>query len=124
MPAQVNAAVTRVLEATAAAGDRDDWDNPGVEPAGGGAEKWAGAVDAYYRERIVRQAGDELTVYTARTVIVDTADYRLLGLDTNDVVEVEGPAGTVSARAVSIAVAELAGMPPELATTRIELEPA
>lgn len=125
MPAQVNATLVEVLEATAARGDRDDWDTPGVEPAGAGAVKWAGSVRGYYRERVQRVSdAGELRVYTARTLYLDTADYRALELDTNDVLTIDGPAGVVTGRAVSIAVAELAGVPRELATTRVELEPA
>lgn len=125
MPPQVNAHLVTITQATAAAGDRDDWDNPGVEPAGAGDAKWSGDVAAYYAEKLVRVVvGDELRVFTARTVIIDSADYRTLALDTNDVVTIDGPAGAIQGRAVAIKVAELEGIPAGLQTTRIELEPA
>jgi hypothetical protein len=125
VPPQVNATVTAVTGASAAAGRRDDWDNPGQEPAGGAAAKWAGDIAAYYREKTDRaDNGGTLNIFTRRTLIIDTADYRAMQLDSDDVITFTHSGVVEHAAAVSIAVAELDGIPPELQTTRIELAPA
>lgn len=127
MPAQVNATLTGVTGATAASGGRDNYYEPeGPPDADEGAVKLAdGDVAAYYRERIDRVQGPNgVDVLTRRTLIIDSVDFRDLGIDTDDVLTIDGPAGTFTARAQAVAVAELDGIPRDLATTRIELEPS
>ena len=122
MPAQSNATLTRVGSATAATGSRDDWDTPGVEPAGAGAAKWVGAADAYYTVKSQFVAGaDGANVTATRRLIIDSAIARASGVDTDDVVTWSG-ASAGTARVVAVAIAELAGIPPELQTARLDLE--
>ena len=113
----------RVLQATAATGGRADWDEPaGVEPAGAGAAKWAGAADAYYTVKSQFTAGaDGANVTATRRLIIDSAIARASGVDTDDVVTWTGASGG-TARVVAVAIAELAGIPPELQTARLDLE--
>lgn len=124
MPPQVNATLTRVTGATAATGGRDDWDAPGVEPAGAGPQKWAGAAPAYYSESVQRTAGGgDVNVASTRTLFVDSAVARAAGIDTDDVLTFTGPDGVVrTARAATVAVRELAGIPADLQTARLDLE--
>lgn len=118
MPAQANATVTAV----AGAGVRDDWD----APAAAGGAKWSGSVRAYYRERVDRQSGgDGVNIAVARSLIIDTADYDALGIDTDDVVTFTRDGGAEqTGTAKAVAPARLAGIPRDLQTTRIELEDA
>lgn len=132
MPPQVNATITRVQAATAATGGRDDWDESmanvaaPAEPAGAGAEKWAGTAKAFLEEKASRsfEAGND-DVLERRILHVDSVDARAMGLDTNDVITFTDPAGIVrQATAAAIAIAELAGIPRELQTATIELRAA
>lgn len=127
MPVQVNAHLTRIRAATAATGGRDDWDAPGAEPAGAGAVKWEAPgpeLNAYYREKARRPAdgvGDD--VVTDRTLIIDSTVARAAGVDTDDVLEYVDPDGQArTARAATVAIAELPGIPASLQTARLELE--
>lgn len=120
MPPQVNARLTRVQGATVATGGRDDWDAPAVEPGDAGAEKWAGVADAYYRETHDRRPDGRVLV---RELILDTATVTAAGIDTDDVLTFTDPAGVErTARAAIVAIRELAGVPAELQTARLELE--
>lgn len=125
MPAQANATLVRVTTATAATGGRDDWDAPGAEPAGAGVDKWAGSVPAYYRQKVQRlQGANGPDVQTVHTVWVDTVDARRIGVDTDDVLHLVTAGGTVHGTAQAVAYSELDGVDPDLATTRIDFEPA
>lgn len=113
-PPQVNGRLTRVAGAQAA----DDWDTA----VAAGADKWAGTIDVYYREKVDRvAAGDEVNVLTRRTAWADTAELTA-ELDTDDVITLELDDGrTITSPARTIARSSLAGA--ELvATTRIDLE--
>lgn len=118
MPPQSNATVTAV----AGSGVRDDWD----APAAAGAAKWSGRVRAYFRSRVDRQGGgDGVNIALARSLIVDTADFDAMALDTDDVVTFTPDGGAEqTATAKAIAPARLAGVPRDLQTTRIEMEDA
>jgi hypothetical protein len=113
-PPQSNGALTKIARAAAP----DDWD---VNVAAG-ADKWAGRIRAYYREKVDRvQAGDELNVLTRRTAWVDTAELPA-ELDTDDVITLELDTGElVTSPAKTIARARLEGLE-RVATTRIDLE--
>lgn len=132
MPPQVNATLTAVVQATAAQGAREDWEGafhgtPGShEPAGAGAAKWSGSVDAFLLETTDRVSGpDGVDVYERRRLYIDAADARTIGLDTNDVITFTGPDGNArQAIAVNIDIAELDGIPRELQTATLELRPA
>lgn len=131
MPPQVNATVTKVAAATGGAGGRDNWDETLAagapdEPAGAGAQKWAGTVAAFLEEKVDRVPGPNgVDVLERRRLHVDAADARAIGVDTDDVVTFTDPAGVQrTARVIVAAYAELAGIPAELQTTRLELEPA
>lgn len=122
MPPQVNARVTAIHHG----GIPDDWDRP----AEAGAQKWAGDLPAYYREKVdrVTTAGG-VNVIVRRTLWVDTAPLRRAGLldgdeplDTDDVITFAGPSGDeVRLPAIAVAASELAGAAP-VSTTRIDLE--
>lgn len=120
MPPQANASVTIVT----GAGVADDWDRAGTT----GAEKWNGAADAYYREKTdrVSDGAGTVNIFTRRTLWVDTADADLMNVDTDDRITfaLDDGSGPFTATAVSVARARLAGIPTNLQTTRIELEPA
>lgn len=141
MPPQVNASITRLTAASSsssagAGAARDDWDEAmagqaaGAEdPADvvvvGGAEKWAGTIDAFLEEKISRSlaAGDD--VLERRILHIDAADYRELEADTNDVLTFTGPDGVArTATIAAIAVAELDGIPRDLQTASLELRAA
>lgn len=120
MPLQENATVTKVVDPGAASGvGSDDWDAAADAPT----EKWTGSVRAYYREKIDRRPGVDVLVI--RTLIIDTADYDDLGIDTDDIVTftVDGAAQTTGTAAL-VSVARLAGIASDLQTTRIELAAA
>ena len=125
---QTNARLTAVNGATAATGGRDDWDAPGAEPAGAGAQKWIGDAPAYYQERVTRledTGGGEANVVQARTLYLETATARAIGIDTDDVITFTDPAGVSrTGNAQVVTYSELAGVPSGLQTTRIELTPA
>jgi hypothetical protein len=116
MPPQTNATAT----AGAGGGRRDDWD----VSAAAGAAKWAGEVRAYFRERVDRQSGgDGVNIAAARSLIIDSADFDAMALDTDDVVTFQPDgAGQQTGTAKASAPARLAGIPRDLQTTRIELE--
>ena len=129
---QDNATLTRVTTATAATGNRDDWDEAVAgaatqtadEPAGAGAEKWAGTERAYFYEKADRVAGPEgVTILTRRALVVPTAVHDLIGVDHDDVLHftVDRTGQELQATAASIRVADLDGIPDELRTTRYEL---
>jgi len=120
VPPQSNATLDQVLQATAATGGRDDWDQAaGVEPAGAGAVKWTGPAAAYYTEGIVYSDGNRIAT---RRLIVDTATARASGVDTDDVLVFTVAGVQRQARAVEVLIRELEEIPPELQTTRLELE--
>jgi len=127
MPPQVNATLTKVTTATAATGGRDDWDaanagltGPALEPAGSGTLKWQGRAGAYFQQTI-RQTTDGLV--GADVLYLDSAVVREAGLDTDDVIAFTDSAGVQHVgTATIVALRELAGVPRELQTTRIELE--
>lgn len=130
-PLQANATVTAVKTASAATGGRDDWDTQeGVEPAGAEAAKWSGTELAYYREAIDKVDGN---VLVRRTLYLQTAAARTMGIDTDDVITFTGPDG-VERKATAVLVAyadptragELGGLVSDsrIATTRLELQPA
>jgi hypothetical protein len=127
-PPQANATISKVTAATAATGGRDDWDTSTVttpaEPAGSGAVKWTGAARCYYRERTVKSAaGGELNVELSRTVILETAAFDAMTLDTDDVLTLERDGkAPLTARASVIERRALARIPAHLQTTRLELE--
>lgn len=117
-PLQTNATLTAV----AGSGTADDWDRPAVA----GAAKWNGAARVYYREAVRRSAGaaGELDVATTYTLFVDTADFDLLDLDTDDVVSFT-PDGETAKTAKATTLARIAAPATGLAsvaTSRIELE--
>lgn len=122
MPAQVNATLTAVHGADAETGGRDDWDAPAAQDGTpNGAEKWTGTADAYYRQDVTRVGPDVLEV---RVLYVDSAIARAAGIDTDDVLSFTDPAGNPrTARAAVVAIRELAGIPGDLQTARLELEP-
>lgn len=125
-PPQANASLVAVLSATGATGGREDWDEPaGLEPAGAGTVKWTGSGPVYYREQTDRSAGEAgVDVYTRRALYLTTGLARATGLDTDDVLVIVDPAGgQVRARATSVVLRELAGVPAELQTARVELQP-
>jgi len=117
MPPQVNATLTQVQ----GAGTVDDWDTP----AAAGSVKWSGDADAYYREKLERLAdAGEVNVLVHRTLWIDTRDARDAGLDTDDVLTFTNPAGvSQTAKAIAVAYSELDGIPRDLQTTRIDLQP-
>lgn len=126
MPPQVNARLTAVTGATAATRGRDDWDEPaGGEPADAGGLKWSGSAPAYYREdvrRIVGAAGGA-DVVEARVLYIDSSVARAANIDTDDVLTYTDPAGVErTARAAVVAIRELAGVPGDIQTARLELE--
>lgn len=122
---QVNATLTLVNDASAAAGGRDDWDQPGVEQPGAGAVKWQGDEPAYYRESVQRTYGPEANVVKTRTLWVSAAASRVIDVDTDDVLTFTDPAGVAqTARVLTVARHELDSIPPELQTCRLDLEPA
>jgi len=123
VPAQTNARLTRVGSATAKTGGRDDWDQAaGVEPAGANTEKWAGAAPAYYTATSRFTPGPDGADFTAtRRLIIDSTVARASGVDADDVVTWTG-AGAGTARVIAVSIAELAGIPPELQTARLDLE--
>lgn len=117
MPPQVNATLTAVH----AAGVADDWDR--AEAAG--VAKWTGAAPAYLRQEVERVADtvrDVVNVHARRTLYVDTADADAAGIDTDDRLTIAYAGSTITARAVAVARSELAGVPPSLQTTKLELE--
>lgn len=130
MPPQVNATLTRVTGATAATGGRDDWDaamdgleGAAAEPAGAGAVKWEGEAAAYYRESVRRGQGATADVVEARTLYIDSHVARAASIDTDDVLTFRDPSGAErTARAGTVAIRELAGIPATLQTARLELE--
>lgn len=129
MPPQANAQLTRVTSATAATGGRDQWDSAvagaPTEPTGAGAAKWTGIADAYYSERVDRTPGDAgaVDVIVHHVLYIDSAVARAAGIDTDDVLTFTDPTGaTRTARASSVAIRELPGIPPSLQTARLELE--
>lgn len=121
---QSNARLVAVTSATAARGDRDDWDQAaGVEPAGAGTSKWTGDVPAYYRQDVQRVLGGDANVTRVRTLYVESAVARAAGLDNDDVVTFVDDAGvtrTATARVVSVRT--LASIPLGLQTTRLDLD--
>lgn len=129
MPPQVNATVTRVTGATAATGNRDNWDaamagatGPAGEPAGAGAEKWSGEVPAFLEEKIARSLTDVSDVAERRRLHLDTSDARALGVDTDDVITFTGPDGlSRTATALLVVYSDFAGIPAALQTTTLEL---
>jgi hypothetical protein len=124
MPPQVNATLLKVSGAGEGGGTGGDF---GHADAGGditpGPSKWTGERPAYYSERVTRTAGDTGTnVDILRELIIDTGDVADL-IDTDDVLTFaleDGPEQTGTAR--EIARHRLAGIPPELQTTRLVLE--
>jgi hypothetical protein len=123
MPPQVNATITATTEASAAAGDRDDWDDPGVEPAGGGAPKWAGNVPAYYREKVDRVTdGGTINILTRRTLYIDALQFHAMALDTNDIVTFTWRGAERTGKAIAVVVADLPALA-RVSSVRVELEP-
>jgi hypothetical protein len=122
MPPQVNATLTAVHGADAETGGRDDWDAPAVQDGTpDGPSKWTGTADAYYREDVTRVGPDVVEV---RALYVDSAVAREAGIDTDDVLSFTDPAGNPrTARASVVAIRELDGIPADLQTARLELEP-
>lgn len=125
MPPQVNAQLLAVSGADPESGGKDDWDNP-VDPTDppSGTSKWAGSADAYYSESIRRVSnGDTVDLVQVRALIIDTHIARDIGIDTDDVLTFTDPAGVERrARAAVIRRSQLAGIPAQLQTTRLELE--
>jgi hypothetical protein len=128
VPLQTNASLLAVNDADAGTGGRDDWDapvpasSPATAPAG--ALKWAGDVDAYYRETVDRvwtAAG--VDVVAVRRLIIDSSVARAAAVDTDDVVTFVDPTGvTVHARVARVSIAELVGITPALQTARLDLQ--
>jgi hypothetical protein len=118
MPAQTNSKITAI----AGSGSPDDWDRPATD----GDDKWTGEVRAYYREKTDRVVKDgEVNLFTRRTLIVDVDDLDRFELDTDDTITfVRDGGATTTGTAVTITRADLANVPRELRTARIELEPA
>lgn len=119
MPAQANATVTRI----AGAGVADDWD----APAAAGGNKWVGEVRGYYRESLDRvPSGGGVSVLKRRELILDYADVKAMGLDTDDVItfRVDGDAADSTGTAQTIPRRELGGVPRGLQTSRIVLADA
>lgn len=129
MPPQTNARLTAVNAADTGTGGRDDWDAPAPastpDTAPAGAVKWSGDADAYYRQKVQRtpDGSGGLNIVEVRTLFVDSAVARASGVDTDDVITFTDPAGVVRrARASSIALSELDGVPSDLQTARLELD--
>jgi hypothetical protein len=133
VPRQVNASITRIQQAgaTVGGGDVDDWDTPGTdspdeEAGGAGSEKWAGAISAYYREKVDRvpDGAGGINVLTRRTLWIDSADAEALAIDTDDVVTFTARGASQTGQAKTIARAALPGVAANIQTTRIDLEDA
>ncbi len=132
MPAQINATLTRITAATAASGGRDDWDEARIatdtdtdtaEPAGTGAVKWEGHAGAYLTDGLIRVDGPNgPRVGTVRVLYIDSAIAVTAALDTDDVIEFTDQNGReMSGEADMVAIRQLAGIPGNLQTTRIQL---
>lgn len=114
MPAQVNAELVKVV----GAGVAEDWDRVGQA----GAVKFTGSIPAYLRERVDRVSdGQTVNILERRTVWIDTADARALGIDTDDVVTIRARGQEYTASAVAVARSELDGLSRFIQTTRIDL---
>lgn len=119
MPPQVNATLSRVQGVSA--GEAVDG------PVAAGAEKWAGSVGAYLRERRNRQREAATgNVEIDRQLIVENDDPPV-DWAIGDVVTFT-PAGAASQTGTVQLVERRAisdpAIPPELQTTRLTLEPA
>lgn len=132
MPAQINATLTHITAATAASGGRDDWDEaraadtnqtPVSEPAGTGAVKWEGYAGAYLTDGLIRVDGPNgPKIGTVRVLYIDSAIAVAADLDTDDVLEFTDQNGReMTGEADMVAVRQLAGIPGNLQTTRIQL---
>lgn len=135
MPPQVNAHVTRITAQRGAGGQRgafDDWDRQAAPPPDPDAtgpmapgDEWLGRIEAYYREKVDRVPSEGgVTVFTRRTVWVDTAALDGIPLDTHDVVVVELEAGGTIESAVRTIARSRLGSAPRTSTTRLDLEDA
>lgn len=125
MPPQVNAKLTAVKTATAAKGGRDNWDNPTVEPSGSGAVKWSGEAPAYSTDGLSRVQGvNGPSIAIVRVLYVDSSIAVAANIDTDDIIEWTDHNGVArSGEAKIVSVRQLSGIPQELQTTRIELQP-
>lgn len=135
---RTNATLVRVLEATAATGGRDDWDQAlsgatgaGAEPSGAGALKAQGPWRVYYRERNERPVtqtlgGDRIDRHTVRTVYGPGDQLAGVALDTDDVLVLvldRDPTVEVTATAQAVARNDTPGLPAIVRSTRIDLTP-
>jgi hypothetical protein len=116
MPAQINATLTAIRGAGAAA----DWlDSAAVD----GASKWAGRAPAYYTEKRERvTSGTDSDVVLRRILIVDHEAALLI--DNDDVLTFSYNGEAQVARAKLIERRDLPEIEPDLRTTRIELDDA
>jgi hypothetical protein len=122
LPPQTNATLTAVGTSSE---QPDDWDVPAAP--GDPDAKWAGEVRVYYREKQDRITdGGSVNIFTRRTLFVDTRDLEAIELDTDDLVtfRVDGAGDDATGKAQAITTARLDGIPRELETSRIELDPA
>lgn len=115
---QTNATVSRV--AGSSAGEAFDG------PAGPGPEKWAGAADAYLRERRDRTTGPGGQARTLDRLLILANDDPAIVWASGDTVEFtyRGEAQSAVVRLVDRHDVDDSDIPPEFQTTRLTLETA
>lgn len=120
---QVNARLVSVSDPSRATGGRDDWDAPAApgEPHPVPA-RWDAGADAYYREKVRRSFGAEQVVTVEHTLWIESTVAVTAAIATDDVLTIDYQGRTITGRAKHVAVSRLPGIPPELQTTRMELE--
>lgn len=112
---QSNARLTKIESS----GTRKDWELP----AGAGAEKWAGDVDAYYTEKRERvTAGGDSDVIVRRMLIVETRHVE--ALDNDDLITFTYAGAEQISSVQLIERRDLADMPADLRTARLTLADA
>lgn len=112
---QTNATLTRVR----GSGSGESYDDSDSAP---GAEKWAGQAEAYFRERrdrLFTGGGAEDRVLLAELIVA--TDDPAVDWRSGDYVDVD-VAGTRRVKLVERR--QLDGIPPDVQTTRLTLEPA
>lgn len=122
MPPQTNAKLLKVAGVAVTGGESYD------APSAAGADKWAGDVDVYIRDRRnSRKSGDGEDIVLERTVIVDggdpPVDWRV-----GDTITVQrtGDAApsTAKVEVVDRSAIDDPDIPPDLKTFRLHLTPA
>ena len=112
-PPQHNAALTRVQRKSS-----EEYDGPGVGP-----EVWAGSVRALLDERRSRKPGGEARE-VLRELIVATLDTPVAWRSGHVVTFTPDRGAETTATVQLVDGPDLAGVPPELRTTRLLLEAA